>query len=525
VLLLILFIGSLAVYCGGSFAYPWLEDDDPWWHAAGIKYICLEKNVNVPSGVFQYIKPYPPGYDLIFAILHQTSPSLIWTLKFFNGFIISLGFLFFFYWIKEWTLDSRKALLATFFLASMPCYLSHFIWAHALVVTLFFPAFYLTLKSGRDRNFVFPAAIVLSGIFLTQPTKAIKFTCLWLILLGVSTFLKRRLPWHMIMIFTLGFVLSILFWWLPIAIEGIQNNMVLTTQTSLDPSGLHAVSITSKERILDILRRLFDPASGSATRPYRLNDYLFFPKPNMINNPIGVGAVLCVLGVVGLIYFLANSHKGSPDEQIYKVTILGWLFFTFLGMNSLTFRLPIGLFAFRFWMLFALPVSIVAAEGTLFLKSMMRSPTMKRMLLGIVIVCTLASTTREKIRVNTAAWDAGRYWTFEDLEGFFWLKHHFKMNTKVFAFTQNFLVIGLDMLSDFWRPEYKDAFQNAMDLDVTDFYQALKRTQYRYVIIGQRDIERFGENRITQKVASLRNSGYFQLEHNPNDHLWVFKVL
>jgi len=158
-ILLGIFLVCVFIYCSGPFNYPWLENDDPWTQAAGIKYIALEKNINVPSGEFQYLNPYPPGYGLLFGILHQTHQSLYWTLKFFNGLIIAFGYLFFYFFAKEFTKNNKKALFATFFLAAIPCYLSHFIWAHTLAVTLFFPALYTLLKSEEDKRFILPACI------------------------------------------------------------------------------------------------------------------------------------------------------------------------------------------------------------------------------------------------------------------------------------------------------------------------------------------------------------------------------
>ena len=74
----------LYLFLSGAFAYPWLEDDDPWFHAAGVKYVSVEKNVNPPAGYFQYLTPYPPGYDVMMAVLHQSATfSMRWVLKFF----------------------------------------------------------------------------------------------------------------------------------------------------------------------------------------------------------------------------------------------------------------------------------------------------------------------------------------------------------------------------------------------------------------------------------------------------------
>ena len=41
---LLIFAASLFMYAKGAFAYPYLEDEDPWGHAVGAKYVALEKN-------------------------------------------------------------------------------------------------------------------------------------------------------------------------------------------------------------------------------------------------------------------------------------------------------------------------------------------------------------------------------------------------------------------------------------------------------------------------------------------------
>ena len=95
----IIFLLSLFMYTKGAFAYPYLEDEDPWGHAVGVKYVALGKKAyDPPTSIvddkidqqLSYIDPYPPAYDAIIGILHQTSPDLTWTLKFFNALIISL---------------------------------------------------------------------------------------------------------------------------------------------------------------------------------------------------------------------------------------------------------------------------------------------------------------------------------------------------------------------------------------------------------------------------------------------------
>jgi len=91
-IVLLIFLTSFYIYTKGAFSYPYLEDEDPWGHAIGVKYVALEKDAYDPpligedlqgqDLVLSYIDPYPPAYDVFLGILHQTSPDLTWTMKF-----------------------------------------------------------------------------------------------------------------------------------------------------------------------------------------------------------------------------------------------------------------------------------------------------------------------------------------------------------------------------------------------------------------------------------------------------------
>ena len=194
-IVIIIALLSLYMYTKGAFAYPYLEDEDPWGHAMGAKYVALEKSAYDPhlknveeeiDPVLSYIDPYPPAYDVFMGVLHQTSPDLPWTLKFFNALIISLGFIFFYLFAKELIGDQTKAAIATFVFASIPSYLSHFIWAHALAVTLFFPTMYAFLAARKDRRWLLVAGILVSSLWVTQNIdQPLKLTTLILIFLVV----------------------------------------------------------------------------------------------------------------------------------------------------------------------------------------------------------------------------------------------------------------------------------------------------------------------------------------------------
>src|SRR3989338_2190861 len=57
-IVLIIFSLTLFMYLKGAFSYPYFEDDDPWAHAVGVKYVSIEKNVNDPNENLLYLDPY-----------------------------------------------------------------------------------------------------------------------------------------------------------------------------------------------------------------------------------------------------------------------------------------------------------------------------------------------------------------------------------------------------------------------------------------------------------------------------------
>lgn len=520
VLLLLILIVSLMMYCGGPFQYPWLEDDDSWRHAASIKYIAVEKNLNAASGIFQYINPYPPGYDLLLGMMHQTSPSMYWTLKFFNGLIISLGILFFFSFARQLTQNSQKAILATFFLAAIPCYLSHFIWAHSLVVTLFFPAFYAILKSSEDKRFLLPASLIVAGIFVTQPTQSIKFIILLFLLVAAVSIVKKKC-WKEPVIIGIVAILVSLLWWGPVFMKMATGSLKLAMRTSIQDLG-------NTEKTAGFLRDLFSPEGGTATRAYALNDYLFAPEHNMINNPTGIGIQLCILALIGIVLLLRYLKKRGEEEnnKIYAMTVLLWLIFTFLGLNSKTFHLPMGLVAFRFWMLLAIPISLLAAESIYGLMAFIQRPLIRAASVFLLISSVLFTSGYSKFDINTTVWPWGVDWgSREELMGYIWMRKNLKKNTKVFAFTDNLFVIGNDMHADYWSEAYQSSFNDAIHMDADKLHAALKKNQFQYIVVGQREVKEFGVEVVNKNLKSLRESHLFEFVHGAGKGARIYRVL
>jgi hypothetical protein len=139
-------IFSIALYVGlsGAYTYPYLEDGDSWEHATGIKYVSLFETYEQPQDIYvaHYIKPYPPSYDVLIALIHQLNSSVSWSLKVFNTIIVAMSYLFAYVLVKKYSGSEWTGLYATFTLLMLPPFGSHSIWAHNLSATTLFILLY-----------------------------------------------------------------------------------------------------------------------------------------------------------------------------------------------------------------------------------------------------------------------------------------------------------------------------------------------------------------------------------------------
>lgn len=401
-LVLLIFLVHLSIFLKGAFLYPYLEDDDSWDHAKSATYVAIEKTAYEPEefkslpghGMFHYLDPYPPSYPILMGILHQTNTSINWTLKFFNSLIISLGIIFFYFFVKEFTNNQTKALFATFILAIIPSYFSHFIWSLSLSVALFFPAFYCLERKKYDSRWIFIAIIVIAAILLTQTTTALHFGLFLAIYILIKLFADKKLDLLLILAGPIALFLSILLWWGPMYLRyGSFQNLL----KGLGQSGVEAILFRETNRF------------------YVWKDFIFVRNTNMINNPVGIGFFLIILLLISLfavsltflirsqknkdivplvlfIFFIASAFISLIFQQLFfsfALLILGfcglylffknslasknawiiitifWLLYSFLSVHGS--RLPIRTDYHRSWLIMAIPLSIIVVEGVWFI--------------------------------------------------------------------------------------------------------------------------------------------------------------
>ncbi len=515
---LLMFALTFYIYASGAFKYPYFEDHDPYIHALTVKYVSTEKTIlDPPTYDFPYIDPYPPAYTLIMGLLHQTSPSIMWTLKFFNALIISLGIIFFYFFAKGFIKDKNKALFATFILAAIPCYLSHFIWSHALVPTLFFVAMYCLEQIKNDKKWIYTSLLAISAFPLIQPEQSIKIFILLSIYITVKSIIDKKLLTKEFFAIICGYLLSILWWY---------NK--LGRQFSSEAK-IHSGNNFATIGLFQKLKNIFPYDGGTGTRAYSFNDFFVAKSQNMINNPIGIGIVISVLLIASLVLIFINYKKLLDKESYWIPITLFWLLFAFLGVNSMTFKLPIGLFAFRFWMLFAIPVSLLAVEGAWFLTALFKKLGVGKLITLILILSgVLLTSGYQKYAVNTAMWMpplGGLMSSVEELQGYVELKS-LEPNTKVFSFCPDSYIniIAFDKFICSWCEEETNILKRAVNLSSGELSQFIKQQDYKYLIVDSNCATGIGVNKTDELINGIMASNKAQLVTNKIGFL-LFKVL
>ncbi len=510
-IMLLIFAATFYIYASGAFKYPYLEDDDSWGHAEGVKYISIEKNVFAESTKYvRYINPYPPTYDLLLGILHQTNDSVYWTLKFFNALIVSLSIIFFYFFAKEFSGSRNNALFATFALASIPAFMSHFIWALALSVPLYFVCFYAVEMVKYDRKWWIVAGLIMVTILTSSPTHSTYFGLFFVLYLLTKIALERKfLLWHTAA-GILGLGLSFLVWWLPMILRhGVEKTI----------QGLGFRIGFIKEYGLGTALR------GTGDRVYTFSDFFIAQKQNMINNPIGIGIFLSVLTIIAVIFLLIMFKELIKKENHWLAITFVWFVFALYAVNAAKFTIKLS--PFRAWMLLAIPVCILAAQGAIYLMGTSGKTLGKFGKYGILLFLLIGiyfTSTQQKIAVNTAVWPPGGFWTSnEEIAAYLWIRENLKPDTKVFGFVIDGPIIGNDKFICYWCEDIIDFRKDAINKTASEISTFLKSRGYEYIIIDGQVVKEYGAEKANAKLQEFADSGLFSPAYQ-NQGAIIFKI-
>lgn len=476
----------LFVLLKGALTLPYLEDDDSWDHAIGAKYISVVKDYSLPEGVpvTHYLEPYPPTYDGLMGILHQYNSSVQWTLKFFNALLIGISIITAYYFIRLFTGDEKIALGGAFILTVVPCYLSHFIWAHTLGHVLFYPTLYAVEMSNRDRKWALPAILAIASVTVTQPMISLVFGLFYVLYYITRVIFERKLLKQFFAIGILGLLLAVVFFW---------GQMVLKYGTGfekIDRAGKRIQSgefkIAFEERVMPfeevILLQSFQdkqPDNCAALIPGRY----CIPLSGNIAIQKGFGVVLFLLFIISLILLVVYFKREVQGNAYWVPVSLVWGIFTLIGLES--WMLPVSVDPPRFFMFMTLPMAILVPKGVLILTDLLKSYVKPEHVMMVLFIAVLYTSAYPKYVVQTAIWPYGVMWNGpEQVQGYVALKSALPPDAKVFPMCMaDNAVIGLDKLSYAWDGDVLDYREKILDRTPSEIYEFLKKKGYEYAIL------------------------------------------
>ncbi|MBW2975227.1 hypothetical protein KY366_05910 [Candidatus Woesearchaeota archaeon] len=361
-----------------------------------------------------------------------------------------------------------------------------------------------------DKRWLYLSVLAIASTWLVQLTQSVKITVLIGIYWLCKSLTEKKLNLKIIMAEICGLFIAFIIWWGPMLLKYKGNFLTL---------GLGQYSSSTFKTGAE---KAYFGVIGSAKGFYTFNDFFIAKHINRINNPIGVGVVICLLLVVSLLYIIFKFKDSKNKKEWWKFTAMLWLLFTFLGIHGGT-RFPIAFWSFRFWMLFAIPMSILVSEGAWFLIRFIDGFNTNRtikflfrtVMLTLIIAGVWFTSGAQKYSVNTAIWGPGGWLMAKnEAEGYIWLKQNLPINTRVFPFSIAHAnrMAGLDMESCEWCPEviqFREYLINKTP-DPMEAYNFLRSEGYEYAIIDAHYAEQLGANETNELISSLIASGLFQ---------------
>jgi hypothetical protein len=492
-----LFAVALVVFEYGAFATPLLEDDDSWQHAAGVRYVSETGTYLQPEPrLIHYLSPYPPFYDVLMAMLFEVDGESITTiLKFFNAFLVALVIPLFYCWARN-RLDKDVSLWATFILALLPCFMSHFIWSQTLAMVFVFPALYFIDKYNEKKLAMDGVAgiICLTALLITQPSVAgiiFIMICIYQAPLIFSN-IQGALA-----IPAMSFIFAILvFWGGMFYLYGVETVM---QHISFIPDFVTSSTL--------------DTGGGIV---YGVQDFLTPPFASRMDQPVGIGEAVVILTLVGL-YVTLDARS--------KYLIFGaWLVFCFIGLQANL--LPVKLMPHRFWVFLSIPVAILAAVGIRHIMAMLTGLGMRLFVIALVISIMITSGAA-KLVVETSPWPSGvNLISAEQMQGYVQLQQ-LPNNTKVFSFcSHEDLMNGIGMYGYSWIQEVKDYKNQSITDTIGNNLDFLHRYNYTYIVIDQACLQAFTTNETIAKITTIESNKYFvKQEQLSNAGFFTYQVI
>ncbi len=494
----------------GSYQYSWLEDGDPWEHAVGAKYVSIFESYTQQSHLFAHYLPpiYPPGYDVLMGIIHQTNDSVSWTLKTFNALLVGLTYLFAFFFFKKAMRSSKSALVSQAILFTLPGFASHSIWAHTLSACVFFVVFYALETSRKDPGWILPSVIALSSSLLIQPLMSAVMGIFFILYLIPAGLMERKKAVSLIGIGALALTLSLVFWVPSFGTQAYAQSE-LNDWLKLTDSEIPAE---------DDFDQLLDYVKPNAQAPSAMT--LFFPRLGgdmFMQHGFGLFVLILLLMAAdhALRYGLVKYIKQNP----WFAYAAFWMILSFIAL--LSFGISLDIYHARFWGIGAIPLAMLSGNMLANLKKIPYIPK-KNIKILIIVMCIgiFATSMFPKISVQTAKLPtdlnsiSGDFGAYKALMGL-------PANTPVYSYcTKDAYTIGYDKMAYPWDEDFQKFRAEFSMKDPEKLNRFLRGRGFRWIIFDTNCIRQCNDlweqpieecrSDFSRYLESLDSSGLFK---------------
>ncbi|MCX8166269.1 MAG: hypothetical protein N3E37_00240 [Candidatus Micrarchaeota archaeon] len=515
----LLLVNSIIYYVGAT-NYLWYEDGDPWGHAIGVYVIKENKSFStyfneLPIELFErlYIEPYPPGYDILLALLAQINNSIMFTLKFYNAFLVAYTLIPAYFLFLLLSKDLKFSVFATFVLLMLPAYMSHFIWAQTLAMTFFLLGLYSLAKVIEDKKYVLASIITISALALTQPSVAVIFVPVAGILV-LSILREKGFDIQILKYFLLIGFLSLI---IPLIVYWIPTYLKFGFEKTLYGIGLFDAE-QKKANIAEMFtHRTLDTSGGFV---YTLDDFINAKEFGKIDQHIGIGIVASILLIIGFVLLFFVTLKNN--KFVYTFVLLFFIF-SIIGVQGNA--LPVKLFPHRFWVFFAIPSAFIIVYATFYLLTLLKNNVAKTLLVVIIIILIGYTSGLPKYKVQTDIWPPYVFKSDYEIDGYGKMMNLTDKNSRIFSLcNSDSIIVGYERKTDIHLKEhylFKKAIQNKT-VTVKDVDNYVKFKNYTYVIIDTSCISYYNEKEINNMLNYFfSNTEYTMIYNNPG--FFMFK--
>ena len=500
----------------GTFSYPWIEDDDPWFYAMGAKYISINQDYhsygNSVIAGYYLVPNSPPGLSTLLGLLHQITPDLYSLMKIFICLILLMGIISFFLFCYIFSEKNIQfSLIATTILIMVPCYVSHFIFNYTLSITILMTfLFTLSLSFLKFKN-VFLAGIMCGSLILSHPITAIQTSIILFIIMMIYLFKDKNISLRILIIGFIGLLFSSLLYG-DIVINGGFDDMIKKAGGS---GGLLSFNYTMNSYDIE---------------DKTLKDFFYAKNISRVDQEEGVGLVLFSICLVGVIFVFFNKKILYKNNFIYFIIFL-WYFIFLWILTGGYFRFSVQ--NYRWWSIFAIFIALHSASTIMIVMNSLKNKIFKTIILSIIFIGIIFTSAVPRYIVQTSQWTPGYGWyTYDEVIGYSSLRQ-LGFDKNVFSLCSNKGIIANNQMNYPWEKEvygYFDYVNNQSIVKTSD--EILKKVDYiktkydiDYLIISSWCVNTLGVD-MTNELSRyyLSNSDYNLNVKMSNQAFLLFEV-